>query len=338
MDQIRTGAFIASMRKAKGLTQEEMASALRVSQKTISRWETGRNMPDLSMIPEVCEFLDISIEEFVAGEKRTGEAAGTNDGIALKELISLIGRGKSLKGIAGAIISFILMLLLMFGLYNMEFSVRIDSTSALEAAIDKYNFADDLESDVLESERLGNRLFILYGQKNHQGASGFATLEKGILGKYRLLHCSNTSYPLVSSYYAEAEGKRYLVTCCINDLTEVSAYSVSGWLSPEELTQKKSDNNTGNELFRLKYEGSPFMTFTEIDKDVTISPFPEGRDYYDVNGDVINREQLESGISVDEGAVISGTDTAELWLTYLYEAIILVLGIIVIRYFLSDNN
>ena len=60
MDQIKTGRFIAELRKSKGMTQEKMAEQLGVSGKTVSRWENGRNLPDASLFEPVCELLDIT--------------------------------------------------------------------------------------------------------------------------------------------------------------------------------------------------------------------------------------------------------------------------------------
>lgn len=69
MDQIKTGRFIAELRKSKGMTQEEMAERLGVSGKTVSRWENGRNLPDASLFEPVCELLDITLTELFCGEK-----------------------------------------------------------------------------------------------------------------------------------------------------------------------------------------------------------------------------------------------------------------------------
>ena len=69
MDQKRIGAFLKALRKEKGLTQEELAQQLHVSGRTISRWETGSNMPDISLLIEIAEFYDVSIPEIVAGER-----------------------------------------------------------------------------------------------------------------------------------------------------------------------------------------------------------------------------------------------------------------------------
>ncbi len=69
MDQIKIGKFIATLRKEKSLTQEEIAEKLGVNVKSVSRWENGRNLPDPSLMKELCGILDISINELFAGEK-----------------------------------------------------------------------------------------------------------------------------------------------------------------------------------------------------------------------------------------------------------------------------
>ena len=68
IDQEKTGSFIAQIRKTRELTQKELADKLNLSDKTISKWETGHGMPDVSVIPELCEILQISANELLAGE------------------------------------------------------------------------------------------------------------------------------------------------------------------------------------------------------------------------------------------------------------------------------
>ena len=60
MDQEKIGSFLAENRKAKGFTQIEFAEKLGVSNKSVSRWETGKNMPDVSLFLPICDALDIS--------------------------------------------------------------------------------------------------------------------------------------------------------------------------------------------------------------------------------------------------------------------------------------
>ena len=69
MNQEKIGKFIAECRKSKKITQCEMAEKLGVTDKSVSNWENGRNMPDLSLFEPLCELLDISINELISGQK-----------------------------------------------------------------------------------------------------------------------------------------------------------------------------------------------------------------------------------------------------------------------------
>ena len=73
MDQIKAGAFLKDLRKEKGITQEQLAEELGVSDRTISRWETGNNMPDISLLVEIADFFDVSIPEIIKGERKSEE-------------------------------------------------------------------------------------------------------------------------------------------------------------------------------------------------------------------------------------------------------------------------
>jgi len=70
MEQKKIGNFLKNLRKEKGITQEMLAEKLNVSGRTVSRWETGNNMPDISLLIELAEFYDISIPEIVNGERK----------------------------------------------------------------------------------------------------------------------------------------------------------------------------------------------------------------------------------------------------------------------------
>lgn len=71
MDQVRIGAFLKTLRKEKELTQEQLAEQLYISGRTVSRWETGSNMPDIGMLVELAEFYDVSIPEIINGERKS---------------------------------------------------------------------------------------------------------------------------------------------------------------------------------------------------------------------------------------------------------------------------
>ena len=68
MNQEKIGKFIAECRKEKNLTQVQLAEKLNMSYKSISKWETGRGMPDSSIMLELCDFLGISVNELLSGE------------------------------------------------------------------------------------------------------------------------------------------------------------------------------------------------------------------------------------------------------------------------------
>ena len=68
MEQIKIGNFISLCRKDKKLTQEKLAEKLNVSVNAVSKWERGLNLPDYSNLQTLCEILEISLNEFFAGE------------------------------------------------------------------------------------------------------------------------------------------------------------------------------------------------------------------------------------------------------------------------------
>lgn len=69
MNQSATGKFIAQKRKIQNLTQERLAERLGVSNKTISKWETGKCMPDYSIVKSLCAELNITVAELMDGEE-----------------------------------------------------------------------------------------------------------------------------------------------------------------------------------------------------------------------------------------------------------------------------
>lgn len=71
MDQKKIGLFLKELRKEKNITQEALAEKLNVSSRTISRWETGNNMPDISLLVELSKVYHVSIPEIVDGERKS---------------------------------------------------------------------------------------------------------------------------------------------------------------------------------------------------------------------------------------------------------------------------
>ena len=71
MNQQKTGEFLKRLRKDKGLTQEQLAEHFYVSSRTVSRWETGSNMPAVEMLIELADFYDVDIREIIDGERKS---------------------------------------------------------------------------------------------------------------------------------------------------------------------------------------------------------------------------------------------------------------------------
>ena len=70
MDQKKFGSFLRELRKEKQLTQEQLAERFGVTSRSVSRWETGSNMPDLSILVELADFYDVDIRDIIDGERK----------------------------------------------------------------------------------------------------------------------------------------------------------------------------------------------------------------------------------------------------------------------------
>ena len=71
MDLIKTGKFLQELRKEKGLTQEQLAEQMGVARRTVSRWETGSNAPDLDILIELSDYYDVDLREILSGERKS---------------------------------------------------------------------------------------------------------------------------------------------------------------------------------------------------------------------------------------------------------------------------
>ena len=109
MDQKKTGSFLRELRKEHGITQEQFAEKLGVSARTISRWETGSNMPDISLLSEIADYYDVGIPEIIAGERKSdgmNEEALYTTGLLSKLRIRNTGWGR-IPGPALKVMAFI---------------------------------------------------------------------------------------------------------------------------------------------------------------------------------------------------------------------------------------
>lgn len=94
MNQQKIGEFLKCLRREKGLTQEQLAERFSVSSRTVSRWETGSNMPDVGMLVELADFYDVDIRE-ILDSKRKSERMDRETKDALKMMASYADKKKT---------------------------------------------------------------------------------------------------------------------------------------------------------------------------------------------------------------------------------------------------
>jgi transcriptional regulator with XRE-family HTH domain len=94
MNQILIGSYIAQKRRALNLTQEQLAEKLGVSNKTISKWENGKCMPDYSVIQKLCDALNVTLAELMDAEDSAEESVRTYDN---EQVLDLIRRTQELE-------------------------------------------------------------------------------------------------------------------------------------------------------------------------------------------------------------------------------------------------
>ena len=111
MDLIKIGKYIAFKRKEQGLTQKQLAEKLNMSDKSVSKWERGICLPDVSIYLELCKILDISINEFLAGEDIPKE---TIEQKAEENIIQITKDNKNKQKYLKKIIRLLIVMLVVF--------------------------------------------------------------------------------------------------------------------------------------------------------------------------------------------------------------------------------
>ena len=131
MNQLVTGKFIAHKRKEKNLTQEQLAEKLGVSNKTISKWENGKCMPDYSVVKSLCEELEITVAELMDGEVKEEKSVRAYDE---DQILGLLRRTQELekqKNMLWGIILIVMGIAMQALSYNVGGSAFRDFVSGL---------------------------------------------------------------------------------------------------------------------------------------------------------------------------------------------------------------
>ena len=108
MNQITIGSYIAQKRRAQNLTQEQLAQQLGVSNKTISKWENGKCMPDYSIIQKLCDTLDVTLPELMDGEDAEDSSVRVYDDV---QVLDLLRRTQELERQKGTLYGLVLIVL-----------------------------------------------------------------------------------------------------------------------------------------------------------------------------------------------------------------------------------
>lgn len=138
MDLVKIGKYIAGKRKALGMTQKQLAEKLNMSDKSVSKWERGICLPDVSVYMELCEILGISINEFLAGEDIDAENVEkkSEDNI-IQVTKDSKKKQKNLKSILAVVTTFAVIMVLVLGavfvhkvMQPKNYITAVDRTSA----------------------------------------------------------------------------------------------------------------------------------------------------------------------------------------------------------------
>lgn len=138
MDLVKIGKYIAGKRKVLGMTQKQLAEKLNMSDKSVSKWERGICLPDVSVYMELCEILGISINEFLAGEDIDAENVEkkSEDNI-IQVTKDSKKKQKNLKSILAVVTTFAVIMVLVLGVVFVHkvmqpknYIIAVDRTSA----------------------------------------------------------------------------------------------------------------------------------------------------------------------------------------------------------------
>jgi len=129
MNSIDCGKFIADLRKKKKLTQNELADLLRVTNKAISRWETGEGFPDVTLIPQLAKILNVTADELLEGKRRT------NDELKLYDNYKLTFKNTYFATILVSIVAYIAFLSLSYSTFKVMIAFLVYSIIFVGGAI-----------------------------------------------------------------------------------------------------------------------------------------------------------------------------------------------------------
>ncbi len=171
MNSYDVGRFISELRKEKEMTQKDLAEKLNVTDKAVSKWETGRSVPDVSLLIDLSEILGVTVIELLKGEKiRTERFPEVGDKVVV-ETIREDKRKIKCAALIAAIVMFILSCIVIFSYpaYHVFTSVPIDNEKAILRQSERYFEESEEKIKIIRTVKKGDYFFYLL-----QGESSMA--------------------------------------------------------------------------------------------------------------------------------------------------------------------
>lgn len=164
MNNKHTGDFICARRKELNLSQKDLAEKLNVTDKAVSKWETGRSAPNISILEPLAEVLGVTVAELLKGEKAEKESLNNTSNEIIVETIK-----KSKKKIiltVSVILSAVVVLACAYPAYHFFTSVNINDTAGIEEMANFSIVDGDEDMKIIKSEKIGYYYAFLMMQDN----------------------------------------------------------------------------------------------------------------------------------------------------------------------------
>lgn len=246
--------------------------------------------------------------------------------------------------IIGAVLTALITLYCLVGLYNLEYNIDFSNTESIEQAINDALPYDYIDADFVQMVTLKNRAFVLFrdGAEAEYKGHGVAHFERGIFGKYRLREMEQTTYPLLHYFVAEIQGKSYMVISCVNEPVGAETVRIyPNYPAAEWFYRGDFDAPVPPPEENPVYEGTVekemlvMEPLTEEEAEAYYTLYFEL--YYDAEGNVMDSGEIAAGYVEHEDFAdwdANGSVDQAPTQMYVFMVIVLVIGIVFIRYFL----
>ena len=170
MDQQKIGSFLKELRMEKGLTQAELAEKLNTTNRSVSRWETGNTMPDISVLIELAEFYGVDIKEILDGERQSESM--NEDTKLTAQKVAEYSEKKSKKKTAKVIILMLIPIIALTVLLVIVFSSR-----SVEVLPENYTSYGQVDLDKTGTDNIINDYIIANMPESEENCHNFSNIK-----------------------------------------------------------------------------------------------------------------------------------------------------------------